>query len=116
MVTYRSEGLSGGADVIDPRFTAENRAANQALVEHIATLARAKDATPGQVALARLLAQHPSIVPIPGTRRPARIEENAGAARVPLSADEMSDLNDLAGRIGVRGDRYNEHHMSLVNR
>ena len=99
-----------------PRFTAENRAANQALVEHITKLAQAKDATPGQVALAWLLAQHPSIVPIPGTRRTTRIEENAGATRVPLSADELSDLNELAGRIGVKGDRYNEHHMSLVNK
>ncbi|GGK85308.1 aldo/keto reductase [Streptomyces flaveus] len=99
-----------------PRFTAENRAANQALVEHIATLAQAKDATPGQVALAWLLAQHPSIVPIPGTRRIARIEENTGAAQLPLSADELSDLNELAGRVGVQGDRYNEHHMSLLDK
>ncbi|MFI6374426.1 aldo/keto reductase [Streptomyces sp. NPDC050546] len=99
-----------------PRFTAENRTANQALVEHITTLARAKDSTPGQVALAWLLAQHPSIVPIPGTRRTTRIEENAGATRLPLSADELADLNELAGRIGVQGDRYNEHHMSLVDK
>lgn len=99
-----------------PRFTAENRAANQALVEHTTALAQAKDATPGQVALAWLLARHPSIVPIPGTRRTARIEENAGATHVPLSADELSDLNELAGRIGVKGDRYNEHHMSLVDK
>ncbi|WP_330346975.1 aldo/keto reductase [Streptomyces sp. NBC_00582] len=99
-----------------PRFTAENRAANQALVEHITTLARTKDATPGQVALAWLLARHPSIVPIPGTRRTARIEENAGATHLPLSADELSDLNELAGRIEVKGSRYNEHHMSLVDK
>ncbi|MFF3963941.1 aldo/keto reductase [Streptomyces griseorubiginosus] len=99
-----------------PRFTAENRAANQALVEHVTALARGKDATPGQVALAWLLAQHPSIVPIPGTRRSARIEENLGATRVPLSADELADLNELAARVGVRGDRYNEHHMSLVEK
>ncbi|WP_405622399.1 aldo/keto reductase [Streptomyces sp. NBC_00076] len=99
-----------------PRFTAENRAANQALVEHITTLAQAKDATPGQVALAWLLAQHPWIVPIPGTRRIARVEENIGATELPLSADELSDLNELAGRVGVRGDRYNEHHMSLVDK
>jgi aryl-alcohol dehydrogenase-like predicted oxidoreductase len=99
-----------------PRFTAENREVNQALVEHITSLARDKDATPGQIALAWLLAQHPSIVPIPGTRRSSRIEENVGATRVPLSADELADLNELAGRIGIKGDRYNEHHMSLVNR
>ncbi|MFC8143522.1 aldo/keto reductase [Streptomyces paradoxus] len=99
-----------------PRFTAENRAANQALVEHVAKLAQAKDATPGQVALAWLLAQHPSIVPIPGTRRTARVEENIGATRLPLSADELADLNELAGRVGVQGNRYNEHHMSLVDK
>ncbi|MFF1294676.1 MULTISPECIES: aldo/keto reductase [unclassified Streptomyces] len=99
-----------------PRFTAENRAANQVLVEHIATLAQAKDATPGQVALAWLLAQHPSIVPIPGTRRLTRIEENTGATRLPLSADELADLNELARHVGVQGDRYNEHHMSLIDK
>ncbi|MFF3846483.1 aldo/keto reductase [Streptomyces sp. NPDC002328] len=99
-----------------PRFTAENRAANQALVEHVTRLAQAKDATPGQVALAWLLAQHPSIVPIPGTRRTARIEENIGATQLPLSADELADLNELAGRVGVQGNRYNEHHMSLVDK
>ncbi|GGW09337.1 aldehyde oxidase [Streptomyces capoamus] len=99
-----------------PRFTAENRAANQALVDHVVTLAQAKGATPGQVALAWLLAQHPSIVPIPGTRRLSRVEENTGATQLPLSADELADLNELAGRIGVQGDRYNEHHMSLVDK
>ncbi|WP_329344072.1 aldo/keto reductase [Streptomyces sp. NBC_01352] len=99
-----------------PRFTPENRAANQVLVEHVATLAQAKEATPGQVALAWLLAQHPSIVPIPGTRRVTRIDENIGATQLPLSADELADLDELAGRVGVQGDRYNEHHMSLVDK
>ncbi|MFD3840175.1 aldo/keto reductase [Streptomyces sp. NPDC058642] len=99
-----------------PRFTAENRAANQVLVEHITTLARTKDATPGQIALAWLLAQHPSIVPIPGTRRITRIEENTGATQLPLSADELADLNELARQVGVQGDRYNEHHMSLIDK
>lgn len=99
-----------------PRFTAENRAANQVLVEHVTRLARSKEATPGQVALAWLLAQHPSIVPIPGTRRVTRVEENIGATEVPLSADELADLDELAGRVGVQGDRYNEHHMSLVDK
>ncbi|MEU5593382.1 aldo/keto reductase [Streptomyces sp. NPDC020298] len=99
-----------------PRFTVENRAANQALVDQVATLAQAKGATPGQVALAWLLAQNPSIVPIPGTRRLSRVEENIGATGLPLSADELADLNELAGRIGVQGDRYNEHHMSLVEK
>ncbi|WP_324768755.1 aldo/keto reductase [Streptomyces kunmingensis] len=99
-----------------PRFTAENRAANQALVEHIATLAQAKSATPGQVALAWQVAQHPWIVPIPGTRHIARIEENSSATQLLLSADELADLNELAGRFEVQGDRYNEHHMSLVDK
>ena len=99
-----------------PRFAADNRAANQALVEHITALARTKDATPGQLALAWLLAQHPAIVPIPGTRRLERIQENAAATEVPLSADDLADLNELANRIGVQGNRYNEHHMALVGR
>ena len=99
-----------------PRFTAENRAANQALVEHVGQLAAAKGATPGQIALAWLLAQQPWIVPIPGTRRRERLEENAGSAAVGLSADEVADLDALATRIGVQGNRYNEHHMGLVGR
>ncbi|MFI1927197.1 MULTISPECIES: aldo/keto reductase [unclassified Streptomyces] len=99
-----------------PRFTAENRVANQVLVDHITTLAQTRSATPGQVALAWLLAQHPWIVPIPGTRRIARIEENSGATQLPLSSDELADLDELAGRVGVQGDRYNEHHMSLVDK
>ncbi|WP_416979671.1 aldo/keto reductase [Streptomyces sp. T028] len=99
-----------------PRFDQNNLAANQALIDHVAALARAKNATPGQVALAWLLAQHPSIVPIPGTRRIARVEENAAATQLALSADEQADLDALAARVGVRGDRYNEVHMSLVDK
>ncbi|PPL19980.1 aldo/keto reductase [Microterricola pindariensis] len=99
-----------------PRFSEQNRAANQALVAHVAELAAAKGATPGQIALAWLLAQQPWIVPIPGTRRTARIAENAGASAVPLSADERADLDALAQRVGVSGDRYNETHMAYVNR
>ena len=99
-----------------PRFSEENRAANQALVEHVAALASSKDASPGQIALAWLLAQHPSIVPIPGTRRTSRIVENAGSTAVALSADEIDDLDALARRVGVQGDRYNELHMGYVDR
>jgi aryl-alcohol dehydrogenase-like predicted oxidoreductase len=115
-VTAATEFTTGDIRASIPRFTGDNRATNQALVEHITGLARAKDATPGQIALAWLLAQHPWIVPIPGTRRLERIEENAAAARVPLSADELVDLNELAARIGVQGNRYNEQHMALVGR
>ncbi|MET7390371.1 aldo/keto reductase [Streptomyces sp. NPDC005529] len=99
-----------------PRFSQDNRAANQQLVDHVAALARAKGATPGQVALAWLLAQQPWIVPIPGTRRIERVEENAAATQVALSADERADLDAAAGRIGVHGDRYNELHMGYVGR
>ncbi|MFC7596974.1 aldo/keto reductase [Terrabacter sp. GCM10028922] len=99
-----------------PRFEAENLAANQALVEHVKVLAEAKGASPGQIALAWLLAQQPWIVPIPGTRRTARIEENAAATQVALCADERADLDSLAQRVGVRGDRYNATHMAYVNR
>lgn len=97
-----------------PRFTADNRAANRALVDHVAALAAAKAASPGQVALAWLLARRPWIVPIPGTRRIERVEENAGSTAVPLSADELADLDALASRLGVAGDRYNSTHMSFV--
>lgn len=99
-----------------PRFTADNREANQALVSHVGELATSKDATPGQVALEWLLAQHPWIVPIPGTRRTARIAENAGSTAVSLSADELADLSALATRIGVSGDRYNPQQMSFIDR
>ncbi|MET1086138.1 MAG: aldo/keto reductase [Arthrobacter sp.] len=99
-----------------PRFNQENLAANQALVTHVTNLATAKDATPAQIALAWLLAQQPWIVPIPGTRRTARIKENAEATQTALSADEMADLSTLAQRIGVHGDRYNSTHMNYVNR
>ncbi|MDL9977971.1 aldo/keto reductase [Microbacterium sp. ASV49] len=99
-----------------PRFTAQNREANHALVAHVAALASSKGATPGQVALAWLLAQQPWIVPIPGTRRTSRIDENTGSTAVALSADELADLDTLAQRIGVRGDRYNQAQMGYVDR
>ncbi|TAM70396.1 MAG: aldo/keto reductase [Microbacteriaceae bacterium] len=99
-----------------PRFTTGNRAANRALIDRVAGLATAKEATPGQIALAWLLAQQPWIVPIPGTRRSERVDENAAATMVALSADEVDDLNTIAGRIGVHGDRYNERQMGFVGR
>jgi aryl-alcohol dehydrogenase-like predicted oxidoreductase len=78
--------------------------------------AEAKGASPGQVALAWLLAQQPWIAPIPGTRRIERLQENAGATQVALSADEVADLDATAGRLGVQGNRYNETGMSMVGR
>lgn len=99
-----------------PRFTAENRDANQALVARVRELAEARGATPGQVALAWLLAQQPWIVPIPGTRRLTRVQENAAATQVALSADDRAELDHLAARTGVSGDRYNPAQMSYVDR
>ena len=98
-----------------PRFTPENRDANLALVDRVRALAKGRGATPGQVALAWLLAQQPWIVPIPGTRRLSRVEENADATRVALSADERDELDHLAALVGVHGDRYNPTHLSYVN-
>ncbi|WP_210590252.1 aldo/keto reductase [Streptomyces sp. GESEQ-35] len=99
-----------------PRFDEDNLAANRALVDHVAALAHTRGATPGQVALAWLLAQQPWIAPIPGTRRVERLTENAGAAQVALSADDIADLDATAARIGVHGNRYNEMHMGLVGK
>lgn len=99
-----------------PRFAGDNIGANEALVNHVRALAEAKGSTPGQIALAWLLAQQPWIVPIPGTRRRARVDENAGATQVALSADEVADLDALAARIGVHGDRYNPAGMAMVGR
>jgi aryl-alcohol dehydrogenase-like predicted oxidoreductase len=97
-----------------PRFAAENLAANQALVDHVQALADQRGATPAQVALAWLLAQRPFIVPIPGTRRRERIDENAAATTVALSADDHSDLDGIVRRLGVAGDRYDESGMRMV--
>lgn len=99
-----------------PRFNEDNLSANQNLVEHVSDLAQAKGVTAGQIALAWLLAQQPWIVPIPGTRRTSRIEENAGSTAVALSADELADLNTMASRLGVHGDRYDATHMGYVNK
>jgi aryl-alcohol dehydrogenase-like predicted oxidoreductase len=99
-----------------PRFSEQNRDTNQALVDHVRALASKRNATPGQVALAWLLARHPSIVPIPGTRSVERIDENTRAASLPLSADDIADLNTLTNRVQVHGNRYNDHHMAFVGR
>ncbi|PWH06562.1 aldehyde oxidase [Brachybacterium endophyticum] len=97
-----------------PRFEAENLERNQALLDAVADLAEQREASTGQVALAWLLAQSPAIVPIPGTRRRERIDENAGATEVRLSADDVAQLDALAARVGVAGDRYDENGMRMV--
>lgn len=98
-----------------PRFAGDNIGANAALVSYVRNLAEAKQVAPGQIALAWLLAQQPWIVPIPGTRRRERVDENSGATTVALSADEVAELDGLAARVGVHGDRYNATGMSMIN-
>jgi aryl-alcohol dehydrogenase-like predicted oxidoreductase len=115
-VNPATEFAAGDIRATIPRFTTANRAANQVLVDQVGILAQAKGVTPGQVALAWLLARHPWIVPIPGTRRRERLEENAAATRVALSADEVAELNTTAARLGVHGNRYNDMHLRLVGR
>ncbi|MGW4367177.1 aldo/keto reductase [Nocardia takedensis] len=97
-----------------PRFAAANLDANQALVARVREIAEERGAMPGQIALAWLLAQHPWIVPIPGTRRRERLDENTAATRVALSADDIADLDTLAARVGIHGDRYTEAGMAMV--
>jgi aryl-alcohol dehydrogenase-like predicted oxidoreductase len=115
-VNTATEFTPGDIRATIPRFDAGNRTANQALLDHVTAIARARDAAPGQIALAWLLAQDQQISPIPGTRRRERLEQNAGATRVALSADDIADLNAAAAAIGVHGNRYNDHHMNLVGR
>ncbi len=115
-VNTATEFTSGDIRATIPRFNAANRAGNQALLDHVTVIAQVRGATPGQVALAWLLSQDRQIVPIPGTRRRERLEENTSATQVALSADEIADLNTTAATIGVHGNRYNDHHMSLVGR
>src|SRR5437016_9032787 len=101
---------------IVPRFTPENRKANQALVDLIGRFAQQKKATPAQIALAWLLAQKPWIVPIPGTTKLHRLEENIGAANVELSPDELRELETATSKIAVQGARYPEELQKMVGR
>ncbi|MGB7767730.1 MAG: aldo/keto reductase [Verrucomicrobiia bacterium] len=99
-----------------PRFSEENRKANQALVDLIGRFAAEKKVTPAQVALAWLLAQKPWIVPIPGTTKPHRLHENCGAAAVQIAPEELRELQSAAAKIPVQGARYPEHLQKLVGR
>ena len=99
-----------------PRFTPQARTANQALVDLLSVIAGGNDATPAQVALAWLLAQHPSIVPIPGTTKPQRLQENMAAINVELSAADLEEITAAADRVDVQGDRYPAHMQRWINR
>ena len=99
-----------------PRFTPENRKANQVLVDLLGKIAQGKKATPAQIALAWLLAQRPWIVPIPGTTKLHRLEENIGAAEVELTRDDLREIENAASQIIVQGARYPEHIEAMSNR
>ena len=101
---------------IVPRFTPENRKANQALVDLIGHFAQQKKATPAQIALAWLLAQKPWIVPIPGTTKLHRLEENIGAVTVDLTSEDLRQLEAATAKIAVQGARYPEEFQKLVGR
>jgi aryl-alcohol dehydrogenase-like predicted oxidoreductase len=98
-----------------PRFTPEALQHNQAMVDLLASIAQRRGATPGQIALSWLLAQKPWIVPIPGTRKLHRLEENIGAADVELSADELAEIEGAASKIEVQGGRYHEAQERMTN-
>jgi aryl-alcohol dehydrogenase-like predicted oxidoreductase len=99
-----------------PRFTAENRKANVAFVEWLKQFAERKQATPAQIALAWLLAQKPWIVPIPGTTKRHRLEENIGAAATQLTSDDLREIDRAASEITVHGARYPAHLQQLIDR
>ena len=101
---------------IVPRFTEENRKANLAFVEWLKGFAEGKHATPAQIALAWLLAQKPWIVPIPGTTKLHRLEENLGGAAIQLTTDDLREIDGAASQIEVHGARYPEHLQKLVGR
>jgi len=108
----------GGNDFrsISPRFAPDARTANMAMVDLLKRFAEQKRATPGQVAIAWLLAQKPWIVPIPGTRKLERLEENLGAASVQLTDADLREIDDAASRITVQGARLPEEVLKLTNR
>jgi aryl-alcohol dehydrogenase-like predicted oxidoreductase len=99
-----------------PRFTPEARKANQTLVDLLGEIAKRKNATPAQIALAWLLAQKPWIVPIPGTTKLQRLEENVGAAEIELTRDDLSEIERAASQIEVQGARYPEHLERMTGR
>jgi len=101
---------------IVPRFSEANRTANQSLVEVVTTFAKQKNATPAQVALAWLLAKKPWIVPIPGTTKLSRLEENLGGATLELTADDVRALEQASAAINIEGERYPATHAKLIDR
>jgi aryl-alcohol dehydrogenase-like predicted oxidoreductase len=107
---------SGDFRNIVPRFSPDARKANQAIVDVVRSLAASKQVTPAQIALAWLLARKPWIVPIPGTTKLHRLEENIGAAAVALTATDLREIERALSKVAVQGARYPEHLQKLVGR
>lgn len=99
-----------------PRFSEENRKANQAVVDLLATIANEKEATTAQIALAWVLAQKPWIVPIPGTTKLHRLEENLGALNIALTSDDLNKIDEAVSKIDIQGERYPEAAQKMINR
>jgi aryl-alcohol dehydrogenase-like predicted oxidoreductase len=115
-IDHATEFGEGDVRAILPRFTAEARAANQALVDLLGRIAEGKKATPAQIALAWLLAQRPWIAPIPGTRRLERLQENLGALEVQLTPGDLAVIEDAAAEITMTGARYPEAMQQMIDR
>jgi len=115
-IDEKTEFAKGDFRNTAPRFSAEARKANQAIVDVLAKLAVGHRTTPAQLALAWLLAQKPWIVPIPGTTKLSRLEENAGAAAIQLSADDLREIEIAASQVAVQGERYPAHLQKLIDR
>jgi aryl-alcohol dehydrogenase-like predicted oxidoreductase len=115
-ITEDTKFENGDFRNVVPRFTPENRKANQAMVDLLAEFGRKKKATPAQIALAWLLAQKPWIVPIPGTTKHHRLEENLGAVSVQLTPDDLREIDTASSKIQVRGARYPERLAQMTGR
>jgi len=115
-INERTQFSEGDFRNVVPRFSKENRKANILVVELLSYLAELKNVTPAQIALAWLLAQKPWIVPIPGTTKTHRLNENIGSVDVELSGDELQRINEVVSAMQFKGERYPEHLQKLVGR
>jgi aryl-alcohol dehydrogenase-like predicted oxidoreductase len=115
-ISQDTQFTSGDFRNVVPRFSPENRKANQALVDVVSSFAQKKHATPAQIALAWVLAQKPWIVPIPGTTKIHRLEENLGGANVELTPEDLRQIDAAASKVPVQGERYPEAMQRMINR
>jgi len=115
-ISQDTQFSSGDFRNVVPRFSPENRKANQALVDVVSSFAQKKHATPAQIALAWVLAQKPWMVPIPGTTKIHRLEENLGGANVELTPDDLRQIDAAASKVPLQGERYPEAMQRMINR